>query len=261
MQSNLTFLQTANKHFERLPIKSLNIDSSYQKPLSNPHVKKITSNFDPIGVGQIHVNRRSDGTLWIFDGQHRVAAYRELGIKEIECIVYSGLSHEEEVKGYRWYNTTMKEKPLNAFKVELEQGVPSSVDINSIAESQGLGIDYMQDRSQPIQAIVSLKSVYKSSGRDALIDVLDILKRSFGPRSSSFQAFMINGLNSFLLEYSDEPSFDRAWLIKNLTRHGYKQFRMDASAMKTAYNVTLTESSKIAYLKIYNYNKRKENKL
>ena len=48
------------------------INDQYQKA----KVNKIVKNFNPIGMGPILVSEREDGSLWIFDGQHRVEALK-----------------------------------------------------------------------------------------------------------------------------------------------------------------------------------------
>src|SRR3990167_4119708 len=61
----------------------------YQRTLDEARVKKIVDNYDPHLIGTILVARRSDGSLWVIDGQHRVAALRLLGHSVVLATVYA----------------------------------------------------------------------------------------------------------------------------------------------------------------------------
>lgn len=248
------------QYFSKLPVSFLRVDHSYQKPLSRAHVKKITKDFDPMGVGQIHVSKRKDGTYWVFDGQHRLEAYRELGFNEIDCIVYEGLSIEEESKGYVFYNNTMKQTQLQKFKAELLAGVPEAIEINNIVRSAGLGVD-IDRNGEPIKAVAALKDIYFKFGGNDLRKTLDVLSQSFGTNKQAYQAYVIKGVHKFLKDYSKKDKFDESWLINRYKKFGIAELINQANAFHSMHGGSKKDAIGLASVKIYNYNKSKENKL
>src|SRR5699024_12866947 len=96
--SKNNILQNKNQYSSNIPLNILSIYESYQNPLYENHVNKIVSKFDPVGVGYIHVSKRDDESYYVFDGQHRVAAFRKLAKSKIRGIIYEGMSIVEESK-------------------------------------------------------------------------------------------------------------------------------------------------------------------
>lgn len=248
------------QYFTSLPVSVLNVDNSYQKPLSMAHVKKITKNFDPMGVGQIHVSKRSDGTYWVFDGQHRTAAYRELGIENINCIVYEGLTIEEESKGYVFYNNTMQQTQLQKFKAELLAGVPEAIKINNIVKSLGLAVD-TERNGEPIRAVGAIKDIYFKYGGNDLRETLYVLKEAFGENKQAYQAFIIKGVHKFLDDYKDNKKFDKTWLINRYKKFGISELIKQANSFHSMHGGSKKDAVGLASVKLYNYNKSKDNKL
>ena len=254
------FLTDKKQYFSSLPVSILNIDNSYQKPLSAAHVKKITKDFDPMGVGQIHVSKRSDGTYYVFDGQHRVAAFRKLGFNDIDCIVYEGLTLEEESKGYVYYNNTMKQTRLQKFKAELLAGVPESLDINAVIRSVGLEVD-TEGNGAPIKAIGAVRAVYAKYGANDLREVLHILHEAFGTNKKAYQSYVIAGIHSFVATYRDDERYDQEWLINRLKKFGVNDLLAESFKYSRSHGCSKKEGVELATVYFYNWNKSRENKL
>lgn len=258
--NDVAFLVNKSKVLMRLPVRILNVDDSYQKPLSRAHVKGIVKNFDPMGIGQIHVSKRSDGTFWIFDGQHRASAYTTKGIKEIDCIVYEGLTIDEESRGYIYYNTIKTQHALDLAKVELKIGDPSMIAIDAVVTSLGLEIDYYRtNKNDALQAIGSIKIVYKKGGSSDLKMVLKILNQALGSHKKNFQGIFLLGLHQFITEY--RVVYDEKWLIKSIKRVGLDDLMNKARSFRSAHNGDKKTAIKLALINAYNFNRGKENKL
>src|SRR5258708_12752916 len=65
---------------EWLPVSRLEIDMSYQRPLGPVKVNAISSKFNEVAAGVLAVNIRPNGQIVVMDGQHRLAAIKQLGI-------------------------------------------------------------------------------------------------------------------------------------------------------------------------------------
>lgn len=84
--------------FEMVPLANLKRDPTYHDPgrLKEKRVAEIAADWDPSGVGTITVSRRHDGSLWVIDGMHRVAAARLLGETHLPAKLFVGLTLEGE---------------------------------------------------------------------------------------------------------------------------------------------------------------------
>lgn len=68
----------------------LNIDDVYQRErVSEEAVRRIARDFDWSLFGVIKVAQRADGTMWVFEGGHRLrATFYRSDVTEIPCIVF-----------------------------------------------------------------------------------------------------------------------------------------------------------------------------
>ncbi|HSH25132.1 MAG TPA: DUF6551 family protein [Massilibacterium sp.] len=248
------------KYFSKMPVSLLRVDHSYQKPLTMSHVNKISDNFDPMGVGQIHVSKRSDGTYYIFDGQHRWTVYKIKGIEVIDCIVYEDLTIEEEAKAYDFYNTIKTQSPLDKEKALVVAGDKDAIKRKKIVEGLGLEIDYQRtNRIEYIQAVGAINAIYQKGDDGELSTVLHILHRSLGKHKKNFQGMILLGLHQFIKEYKGR--FDENWLINRLTKFGLDELLTEQMTFRRAHNCSKAEAIKYAIVKFYNHGKRKDNKL
>src|SRR5712691_10794744 len=123
---------------EWLPINSIQIDMTYQRPLSPPKIKAIVAHFNVVAAGTLAVNVRADGSMFAMDGQHRLAAMKKLGIMLAECKVCRGLPIEQEAEIYIYCNTIRKAPDsLDVFRARLVTGDPVAIAITTIVEKFG----------------------------------------------------------------------------------------------------------------------------
>lgn len=85
----------------------LRIDHTYQRDnINNIRVLEIASDWWWISLGCLIVGRRSDGTFWVLDGQHRkLAADKRSDVDKLPCIVFDVESIAEEATGFVGSNT------------------------------------------------------------------------------------------------------------------------------------------------------------
>lgn len=259
MTQNNVF-QNKNQYPANIPLNILSIDESYQKPLDENHVNKIVSKFDPVGVGYIHVSKRDDGSYYVFDGQHRVAAFRRLGKSKIRGIIYEGMSIVEESKGYDFYNTIKRQNPLDKEKALLNALDRDALIRKEIVGSLGLEIDYYRThKTDKIQAVGAIIRIYEKGQEGDLKTVLRILKNSYGVHKTHFQAMIMLGIHRFIKEYRFD--YEERWLINRLKKFGLNELLTEQMTFRRAFNCNKQEAIKFAVIKFYNHGKRKENKL
>ena len=110
--------------YQTVPLGSIGVDNRYQRPLNmlNPSVH---NGFNVHLMGTPEVVRRTDGTYWIVDGQHRKFAYEQhllrrassnghtngevqqaIAATEMTCKVHLGLSPQQEAELFDGLNDT-----------------------------------------------------------------------------------------------------------------------------------------------------------
>jgi hypothetical protein len=253
----LQLVKNKEKRIITLPIGKLKYDV-YQRPVKLHIVRKITKEFDPIAVGLIHVSERSDGFYYIFDGQHRVEAMKNLGIKLIECLVFEGMTFQEEAAAFDYFNNSTRADRLDRGNAKILSNNPEAKAINDIVESVGLKIDYQKRDDGGIKALGAIEDVYNKGGESDLWTVLHIIKQSLGDNKRNYQRFIVLGIHRFIKEYE---GYDQKWLIKKLSKAGLDTLLMKTNDFRNVLSSDKVTGVKMAVVKLYNHGKRKENKL
>ena len=125
---------------EKVVINQLGVDETYQRPVSKAKVNKIVKNFNPIGMGPILVSEREDGSLWIFDGQHRVEALKILGELVWEVTIYSGMTLKDEATAFRLLQEGSKANAAERYVSELAAGVKETIAIENLLNQNGFTV-------------------------------------------------------------------------------------------------------------------------
>lgn len=155
----------------------INIDTSYQRNISDSRVLAIAKNWQWEAFGRLLVGNRSDGSLFIVDGQHRLLAARKRSdIKDLPCVVFNsrGSGHEADV----FLVTNTSRGPMSAlqkFKALLIIGDPVAIGIKDAADSLGLIIPEKSGgkRNNPLgketslSCIETLMNAWRTNAKDA----------------------------------------------------------------------------------------------
>ncbi len=137
-------LVEAKPQLEWVRVGDLNIDHNYQRDnISQSWVQEIAENFDDDLFGVLYVNMREDGSLWCYDGQHRMLAVCErLGPDTlVPAFVTFGKTAEEEAYLFQAMQSHRRPiRPLERFKAQLFYKAPAALDIDAIVEAAGFHI-------------------------------------------------------------------------------------------------------------------------
>lgn len=199
-----------------------NVDNSYQRRLQPGHVKKIVREFDPVYLGLPDVSEREDGTFWVMDGQNRLAACRLfLGEgwekQHVECLVYSGMSLEDEAEFFEKRNMTKQLTPWAKFKARLTAGEHIATEIVRIATEAGFTVA----ENHGLRCVAALEWVYTgvrshnaADGPKNLARTLGVLAKAWGTQEPFPNGDIVYGVGMFLERYNGE--IDMARLIHKL---------------------------------------------
>lgn len=213
-----------------VPIDALNVDPTYQRPISSKHVHKIFREFDGDLLGVILVSERPSGERYILDGQHRVEAIRMLGHIDavLPAMVYSHLDQETEAKIFADANKKrLALHPFYTFRARLVAGDASAIALKEIAERYGFHLDYgkklpgesstsrEEGRIQALGAVEKLQSHYE---KPLLAPVLELIANVWGSETIGISAQLLFGLATFLNYYGEMIERDRLHeVLTNLT--------------------------------------------
>lgn len=198
---------------EQIRVDQLGIDHSYQRPVSPTMVNKIVKGFDSRLFGIITVARRADGTYWVLDGQHRVAALVKMGKGNIAvpCEVLTGLSLEDEAMVFHLRNANKKTMtPQEKFRGALAAGDERALTVDAAVRAAGfrVNVETSELHGGLIPATAALERVDRQYRDGHLAMTLDLIRTTWGtevgPRGS-----LILGLAYLLYLYRDTINIKR----------------------------------------------------
>lgn len=232
-------------------IEDLEVDS-YQRPIVEMVVRKITSDFDPQALGGIIVNRRQDGRMFIVDGQQRVEALKRMGHQMADVLLLDGLTVEQEARLFTKLNGNRKSvEAIELFKARLSYGDPIAVEIAAIAERYGYKIQKGYGATaNGIAAVRALEIVHKAGGADLLDRTLGILRAAWDDEPEAVHRYTIAGMGAFLRRY--DGLVDTARLISRLRSKAPSVILRKASA-EMAYGKGLDLAFAMEVASLYNW--------
>lgn len=246
-------MKTLNKQLLSIPIEKLAI-GVYQRPLVKSRVKKLVQEFDLMGVGTIPVSKRDDGLYYILDGQHRVAAMRQLGFQVVDCEVYEGMTLSEEAKKFHLFNDSKKNHPLEEAMAKHVAGDEITLAIDRIVGYFGYGIDYGK-RGHGIKAYQTLVRLYKSKGEAPLLKTVSIIHQAFGD-VTAFNQFLLQGVWDFIHEFADV--YDEKELVRRLKAATAEGLSKRAEIIATTSGCSKPKAMKSSIIYYYDRNKAKK---
>lgn len=143
-------------------VNELRIDESYQRPLNAISVRKMAKEFNTNLLALPLVGIRADGSMYVIDGQHRVAAAKLASVPTIDVKLVSGLSTSQEAQMFVDANiSTRRLTGANFFWASFRAENPQILAIASAYERNGYTIH--QNRHSASRAVAAGKLAIKPS--------------------------------------------------------------------------------------------------
>lgn len=162
-----------------IPVGTLDPSAPYQADrLYTEHMHNIADNWDPIRCDVLRISFR-DSRYYILDGKHRRgAALEKFGPAfKIPCIVYTGLTYEEEAHYYhtqRDVGITKNFTPVQKLKGATHANEKLALDIVDVLAKHGVEL-----RDKPgtkvTNAATTVKRIYKTEGKEVLDEFIGYL--------------------------------------------------------------------------------------
>lgn len=204
---------------------------------------RLMKMWDPFALLPAIVSLREDGRYYLLDGQHstEVAVEKEGPDFLRDCMVYEGLSDEQEAKLFLAANRDRKAvKPFDIFRVSITAGDPRNTRILAEVESCGLGISGSTSANKigAVQALTAiavmdekhavrdesgslLYPLVLSEGRSPLIpQVLRVVEDAWGRNPATWEGIMLRAV-AMVLDRNPDARLDR--LSRKLAGHGKRK--------------------------------------
>lgn len=121
----------------------LNLEGKYQRGgvfgISKAKVLDIAREWDWKAFGVLAVIKRADGSLWVYDGGHRLRAsfYRD-DIEELPCMVFECNDLKEEAKAFVVTNTMVSNvSAFHLHRASVLAGEPLALAVEGVVEKYG----------------------------------------------------------------------------------------------------------------------------
>jgi hypothetical protein len=219
---------------EWVAITSLSIDSDYQRSTeastSKKLIRDIAKAWDWRLFQPLSVSRRIDGSLWVVDGQHRLAAAGLRGdMPHLPCVISSQDSKLGEARAFVGLNK--KRRALGAvdvFKALLVTGHPESVEVMQILRDAGLTIaghsNYGYWKPGEIYCVPGLASAHRRWGEAVTRNAVTALSEAFDGQVLQFAGQLLRGLVVVFGTAGKEPGFDKAKFVARLGKNTQAQW-------------------------------------
>lgn len=249
-----TTLRTVPTTVESIRAADIRVDQYVQRRLRPAWVKNTAPVFNLDGIGMFHVSKREDGHYYAFDGQHRreVLLFLDMGDWEVDCLVYHGLTPEEECARFRLLNRSQKVSAFEDFDKGVKAGDPECVAINTLVENAGL---FVSEQKAPgcVRAVNVLRKLYsKENGPAALIATLSVMTEAWGTDADALDGQIIAGIGEVLLRYGGEV--DLGVLAKKLSKRTGGPYALIGDAKQIAGLRRTTVGRGMAEVLVAEYN-------
>jgi hypothetical protein len=205
------FLKTT---IQQIPIDQIYL-GKYQKRLSKKRVADIVAKFNPNRMRPIEVSLR-DGKYWCWDGQHRLAAYKQMGFDTIQCQVHHGLTYEDEARLFAEQQDNVGSiTTAHKFNALKEAGDPQTLRIIKKCSEYGFTVHPTKPGGKNIRSIKTLQNIEKSLGINRLGDIVWIMRSAWDHSPESTHEDIIGGLAMFMKRYLYPEDTSKEYELNN----------------------------------------------
>jgi hypothetical protein len=143
-----------------LPKDSLRVDSTYQRAVNLHKQRRIASQFNWAAFGVLIVARRSNGSLWVIDGQHRLmAAQSRSDVRDVPTIIFEfGDNVKDEATDFLIANKDRRPlSGVDSFKAMVVSGDPIALEVQEMIFGAGRVVSEAATVSSKVRCV---KAIY-----------------------------------------------------------------------------------------------------
>ena len=255
---------------EVLKIADLNVDDAYQRDLRHDLVNKIAEAYDIVKAGPVLISERADGSLWVVDGQHRIAGAALAGETEIFAHVVHGLTRETEAELRLARNERRGDTMAEKWRSRLVMGDPKAHAITNLVFQHGTQINIVPVTYQGINAIATLELIWDLDNSGVWLGrVLNVIEAAWvdpedpesiiNPQMAS--TVNLKAIAWFLSQHVDSREADVHEFEDRLRSAGPEDIRRKAVSHKAANGGAMWLNAYRAMVESYNFRRTDARKL
>lgn len=213
-----------------IPLGRVTVSDTAQRDLKPARVDYLVAHFDVEQIGNPIVNERH-GRFFVIDGQHRIAALREVfgDDHQVQCWTYAGLSEAEEAEKFLQVNDVLTVNAFDKYGIGVEAGREIECDIDRIVRASGMVVS-RQNVDGGIGAVGTLRRVYTRGGPKVLGRTLRIIDSAYG--GAGLEASVIDGIGLLCGRYNGDLQDELAVVKLRNMRGGVKGLLGKAALIK-----------------------------
>jgi hypothetical protein len=218
---------------EDIDVRHVNVDA-YQRELNPSRVRAMIRKWKPLIFGVPELSRRSDGSYFVIDGQHRISAIVQMPDavpQVIRALVWHGLSPKQEAEKFAEAQDSKHRRPIlpeDTHNAQVYAEDDRALRINAVVEAAGYRIGKAGGNSDlpRIGAVQKVYEVAERYGVDILSASLRFITETWGA-SSPPEGPLVGGVAQFMAMYPDARYTP---MMRRLsTNYSMKQFIARAS--------------------------------
>ena len=236
------------------------VDMTYGRPLKSRQARRMIKEFTWKKFLRPAVSERPNDRYAILDGQHRIHAAEKNGHALFPCIVYFGLTVEEEAMLFVDLNKErVNPNSLETFKAALRGREETALALKALLDKHKIKVGKTNDK---ISCIALLRRIYHMS--PVLLDAtMETVTKAWGGLiyPNAYNAIIISGIHSLLclsavlVSRNKKIKLDTDRLIEKMQEHQPQEFLNKVNSFK-ALGITGSRLAGSNYSESYavNYN-------
>jgi len=221
---------------EWAPVVELRVDEAYQRAIDTPPSQKlileIAQNWDWGLCGPLNVSRRDGGTLYVLDGQHRLAAAKMRGdIPHLPALIVGFRTQQAEASFFVAANTARKNPtPLDRFNARCLAGDEEAIAIRKIIERAGLrvGRNHYTIKAGEITCVAIMTRLYRQYGEKLFSAAVVNMAEAWPGEGMKSANEMLPGICLLLYQVPDD--FDPDLFVEVLSSREQMHWFMNAAS-------------------------------
>lgn len=203
---------------ENARIGDLNVDQVYQRSIeggpSQTLIRRIAMFWDWSLFHPLAVSRRADGSLWVVDGQHRLAAARlRSDIYDLPCVVSSYASAADEAASFVAMNVQRRAlSALDLFRAAVAASDEHAEAIISLLDRAGLTLaphmNHISWKPGMVSNIGGIQRCFKAHGRELTGRALLALSQGFEGQVLRYCGTIFGGIAHLLARLGKDADFE-----------------------------------------------------
>lgn len=221
------------------PMPELGIDPAYQRSIDNGEsqalIRRIAVHWDWGLCQPLTVARREDGSLWVVDGQHRLAAARlRRDIYDLPCVIVPSGGLSDEAANFVALNSQRRKlSALDLFKAALASGDKDALAVMEAIEAAGLSLaphfNHTCWKPGMVSNIGGILALQRKAGTAVVRRALGVLAQAFDGEVLRYCGTLFGGIGGVI---ANDPGTDDELLVMILQANSQAEWMTEIGIAK-----------------------------